>query len=90
MVALQDTQIVVDNHPARAAHHEAKKAPVEATVSRVAQPAGPNKLFTDLDATYGDWRDDLLRDGFVVVKGAIPKERAEKYQDDMLSYLENL
>lgn len=85
MVALQDTQIAnVDNHLA----HEVK-AP-KANVSRIAQPSGPNKLFAKPDATYGDWRDDLLRDGFVVVKGAIPKERAEKYQDEMLSYLENL
>lgn len=29
--------------------------------------------------TYGDFRDDLVRDGYCVVKGAIPKERAEGY-----------
>lgn len=42
------------------------------------------------DATFGDWRDDLARDGYAVVKGAIPKERAEKYADQMYGWLEGL
>ena len=42
------------------------------------------------DPTYGDWRDDLVRDGFAVVKGAIPRERADKYADKMYSWLEGL
>lgn len=56
----------------------------------VPKPAGPNKLFAKEGVTYGDFRDDLVRDGYVVVKGAIPRERADKYADDMMSYLENL
>ena len=54
------------------------------------RPAGENKLFNRPDVVYGDWRDDLVRDGFVVVKGAIPRERADQYAEDMFSYLENL
>lgn len=54
------------------------------------KPAGPNKLFAKEGVTYGDFRDDLLRDGYAVVKSAIPRERADKYGDEMMSYLENL
>jgi hypothetical protein len=42
------------------------------------------------DPTFGDWRDDLIRDGYAVIKGAIPRERAEKYVDAMYSWLEGL
>lgn len=42
------------------------------------------------DPTYGDWRDDLVRDGFAVIKGAIPKERADQYANAMYSWLEGL
>ena len=54
------------------------------------KPSGPNRAFAKENVTYGDWRDDLVRDGYVVVKGAVPRERAEKYGDEMLSWLENL
>ncbi|KAH7074452.1 hypothetical protein BKA63DRAFT_595940 [Paraphoma chrysanthemicola] len=40
------------------------------------------------DIKYGDWRDDLAKDGYAVIKGAIPKERADKYADQMYSWLE--
>lgn len=42
------------------------------------------------DPTFGDWRDDLVRDGFAVIKGAIPRERADQYADQMYSWLEGL
>lgn len=42
------------------------------------------------DRAYGDFRDDLVRDGFAVVKGAVPRERAEGYADAMHSWLESL
>lgn len=58
--------------------------------SLVPKPAGPHKLFSDKNVTHGDFRDDLVRDGYVVVKGAIPRERADKYGEEMMSYLENL
>ncbi|KAH3673221.1 hypothetical protein WICMUC_003839 [Wickerhamomyces mucosus] len=37
--------------------------------------------------SYGDWRDDLIRDGYTVVKGAIPKAKAEGYQQDIFKWL---
>ncbi|KAF6840950.1 phytanoyl dioxygenase [Colletotrichum plurivorum] len=55
----------------------AAKKPEKASTTLVPEPAGPNKLFAREGVTYGDFRDDLLRDGFVVVKGAIPRERAD-------------
>lgn len=39
---------------------------------------------------YGDWRDDLNRDGYAVIKGAIPRLRADGYSDQFYSYMENL
>jgi hypothetical protein len=42
------------------------------------------------DTKYGDWRDDLARDGYAVVKGAIPRDRADKYADKMYNWLEGL
>lgn len=56
----------------------------------VPKPAGPHKLFLEKGVTYGDFRDDLVRDGYVVVKGAIPRGRADQYGEEMMSYLENL
>ncbi|KAG9600373.1 hypothetical protein KCU77_g4713, partial [Aureobasidium melanogenum] len=38
---------------------------------------------------YGDFRDDLIRDGFAVVKGAIPRDRADTYAEKMYSFLED-
>lgn len=49
------------------------------------------KLFIkDGETKYGDFRDDLVRDGFAVVKGAIPRKRAEKYADQIYTWLEDL
>jgi len=55
-----------------------------------ASPSGPNLLFAQEGTVHGDWRDDILRDGYVVLKGAIPRERADKYADEMMSFIENL
>lgn len=54
--------------------------------------AEPNQQSRAADSasSYGDWRDDLARDGYAVIKGAIPRERAEKYADAMYSWLEGL
>lgn len=52
---------------------------------------GTNAMRLDgLDPKWGDFRDDLAQDGYAVVKGAVPRERALKYADDMYSYLEGL
>lgn len=42
------------------------------------------------DVKYGDWRDNLARDGYAVIKGAIPRERADEYANKMYSWLEGL
>lgn len=42
------------------------------------------------DSKFGDWRDDLARDGYAVVKGAIPQAKALEYADRMYSWLEGL
>lgn len=39
--------------------------------------------------TYGDWRDDLVKDGFAVIP-AMSKERAKEHIDAFESYLEGL
>jgi hypothetical protein len=54
----------------------------------VAKPSGPNKLFSNPNAKHGDFRDDLLRDGFCVVKGAVPREQADRYAEEMYKYVE--
>ncbi|KIH92448.1 hypothetical protein SPBR_02891 [Sporothrix brasiliensis 5110] len=41
------------------------------------------------DPTFGDFRDDLVRDGYAVVKGAVPRERALAYADKMYALLES-
>lgn len=62
-----------------------KTAPVTLKATNV----GAMKL-DGKDVTYGDWRDDLARDGYAVVKGAIPRERADMYASQMYDWLEGL
>lgn len=65
-------------------------APAKTPRPLEAKPSGPNRLFAQPRQSFGDWRDDLLRDGYVVVKGAVPRERADKYADQMYDWLETL
>jgi hypothetical protein len=62
------------------------------TVVEFIPTADPNhKLFTrGRDHKYGDFRDDLIKDGFAVVKGAIPRERADGYAAELYKFLEEL
>ena len=41
------------------------------------------------NTVYGDFRDDLVRDGYAVIKEAIPKERARQYVEQIQEYLES-
>ncbi|KAH7046740.1 hypothetical protein B0J12DRAFT_756772 [Macrophomina phaseolina] len=66
----------------------AKAATTTSMSPVIPKPAGPNKIFAKDGTSYGDWRDDLIRDGYAVVKGAIPRDRAEQYGDEMMTYLE--
>lgn len=47
------------------------------------------KPYIDLDRDFGDWRDDFARDGYYVVKGAIPADRAEQYRQRGFNWIEN-
>jgi len=42
------------------------------------------------ESSFGDFRDDLQRDGFAVVKGALPREKADLYADQMFKWLDDL
>ncbi|KAL4981228.1 hypothetical protein BDW66DRAFT_156296 [Aspergillus desertorum] len=51
--------------------------------------APPGRVFSHgTDVHYGDFRDDLLKNGFAVVKGAVPRDRALKYADEIYDWLE--
>lgn len=41
----------------------------------------------DFNQTYGDFRDDLIRDGYAVIKGAVPADRAAQYVDEVHDFL---
>lgn len=41
------------------------------------------------ETTFGDFRDDLFRDGYVVVKNVIPRERALAYQQKAFDWLKS-
>jgi hypothetical protein len=60
------------------------------TVRVIAMPSDKRMKVDGNDPAYGDWRDDLVRDGYAVVKGAIPRDRADKYADAMYGWLEGL
>lgn len=63
------------------------------TASTTISPEVANRLFlrgASPEAEFGDFRDDLQRDGFVVVKGAVPRERADAYAEEMYKWLEDL
>ncbi|KAJ5126374.1 hypothetical protein N7526_008551 [Penicillium atrosanguineum] len=64
-------------------------ATITETTTRLTAPVG--RLFSQgPDFKYGDFRDDLLQNGYAVVKGAVPRERALKYADDIYQWLEDL
>jgi len=43
----------------------------------------------DTTAVHGDWRDQLYRDGYVVVKNVVSPDRAQYYLDNMFEWLES-
>jgi hypothetical protein len=43
----------------------------------------------DQKTHYGDWRDDFFKDGYVIIKGVLPKDRARQYQIEALTWLES-
>ncbi|PKS11392.1 hypothetical protein jhhlp_003155, partial [Lomentospora prolificans] len=71
--------------------HAMATATVTETATATTLPVSTNiRMKVDgTDPTFGDWRDDLARDGYAVVKGAIPEERALHYADKMYSLIES-
>jgi hypothetical protein len=65
-----------------------------ATAATVTAHSGETEKQTTLhlkgSTKFGDFRDDLARDGYAVIKGAVPRDRAEKYGNNFYEYLENL
>lgn len=43
----------------------------------------------DTTQITGDWRDQLFKDGYVVVKGVLSKEKAQSYVDRQFQWLES-
>jgi hypothetical protein len=43
----------------------------------------------NVNQSYGDWRDEFYKKGYVVLKGVIAKERALYYRNKMMSWLES-
>ncbi|KAK4897982.1 hypothetical protein LTR27_004366 [Elasticomyces elasticus] len=55
----------------------------------VVLPAQSKRMRMDgSDPKYGDWRDELLANGYAVIKGAIPRDNADKYAAQMYDWLE--
>ncbi|KAG9571351.1 hypothetical protein KCU71_g243, partial [Aureobasidium melanogenum] len=56
---------------------------------------GFSEVYTEVPKTAihlvgtNDWQEDLAKNGYAVVKGAVPKERAEDYANRMHQYLED-
>lgn len=61
------------------------------TTTTTTTTAPPGRIFSHgIDVHYGDFRDDLLHNGFAVVKNAVPRDRALKYADEIYDWLEGL
>lgn len=59
------------------------------TATHLTAPSG--RLFSEgTNVHYGDFRDDLLKNGYAVVKGAVPRDRALHYADQIYEWLEGL
>lgn len=48
----------------------------------------PHAILPDTTTTFGDWRDGLYKDGFAIIKGAVPADRASGYVESMTQWLE--
>lgn len=60
------------------------------TTTTITQNAPSRRLFSEgLNKKYDDFRDDLLQNGYAIIKGAVPKDRALGYADDIYKWLED-
>ncbi|KAF4551084.1 Hypothetical protein D9617_14g075400 [Elsinoe fawcettii] len=60
--------------------------PIKAAASP--PPSTSTAGLPDLPHVDEQWYQDLKRDGFAIVKGAIPRDRADRYASDMFQWLE--
>lgn len=65
-------------------------ATTTATVTQALQRDGRLQVDASAAPSCGDWRDDLIRYGYAIIKGAIPQDRALSYADRMLALAESL
>lgn len=42
---------------------------------------------TQAEQSYGDWRDDFYKNGYVVLKNVVPENRALYYRNKMIDWL---
>ncbi|GAA6028944.1 hypothetical protein JCM8097_001518 [Rhodosporidiobolus ruineniae] len=67
-------------------------APASSHPSKLATSTPPPWLVNDIISLsagpYGDWRDNLAPDGFAIIRGAVPEERALAYRERFYGWLE--
>lgn len=51
-------------------------------------PSAKTNVLPNPSTHYGDFRDEFFRDGYAIIKGAVPKDRAVEYQNEALTWLE--
>lgn len=52
-------------------------------------PHFENEPTISVEQPFGDWRDTLVQDGYVVLKDVLPQEKAQSYLDRMYKWLES-
>lgn len=61
-----------------------------ATISNVHEQQLSLSLTSAGGEVFGDFRDDLARDGFAVIKRALPREQALSITNKIYKYVEDL
>ena len=86
-----------DSHQAKAKHKSSKtldfgmESTIESTIVHSDDNMSQAKLNLEgAAADFEDFRDDLARNGYAVLKGAVPQDRAKIYGDKFFQYLEDL
>lgn len=50
----------------------------------------PAELFATQEVELEPWQKEIQENGYAVIEGAVPIERAEAYRNEMLQWLEDL
>lgn len=48
----------------------------------------PHAILPNVNEKYGDWREDLFQNGYAIIKGAVSRENAAGYVEEMTKWLE--